>query len=154
MTNAGGRRVKTLARKRWVPIRREILDLGFPEIVEVARAKGWQTLWAAVEVPGATTEEVSQSFSPFWSTFSRDVIGITDPKKVLYSFRHTFKDRLTKHGSSETELNQLMGHAERGTSKRYGTKRAPRPVDIVRVDRLVQGIDWAFLKTIGRDPSA
>lgn len=154
VTNAGGRRVKTAARKRWVPIRREILDLGFPDIVEAARAKGWRTLWAAVEERSATTEEVSQSFSPFWSTFSRDTIGIADPQKVLYSFRHAFKDRVTKAGASETELNQLMGHAERGTSKRYGTKRAPRPVDIVRLDRLVQGIDWAFLKTIGRDPYA
>lgn len=124
------------------------------EIVEAVRAKGWRTLWAAVDERGATTEEVSQSFSPFWSTFSRDTIGITDPQKVLYSFRHAFKDRVTKVGASETEPNQLMEHAEQGTSKRYGTQRAPRPVDIVRVDRLVQGIDWAFLKTIGRGPSA
>lgn len=152
VTNAGGRRVKTDARKRWVPIRREILDLGLMDLVEAARTKGWSTLWAAVDERGATSEEVSQSFSPFWSAFTRDTIGITDPKKVLYSFRHAFKDRVTKAGASETEQKQLMGHAEAGMSRRYGTKEAPKPVDIVRLDALVQSIDWVFLKTIGRGP--
>ena len=152
VTNAGDRRVKTQARKRWVPIRRELLALGLSDIVATAKAKGWKTLWSAIDERGLTSEQVSQSFSPFWSEFSREDLEITDPKKTLYSFRHTFKDRVPARGASETEYKRLLGHAETGTSKRYGTKIAPKPVDIVRLDALVQGIDWPFLKELPKGP--
>ena len=153
VTNAGDRRVKTEARKRWVPIRRELLGLGLMDLVTAARANGWQTLWSAVDERGATSEQVSQSFSPFWSTFTRETLAITERKKTLYSFRHTFKDRVTQRGASETEQKQLMGHAEAGMSKRYGTKVAPKPVDIVRLDALVQGPDWPFLAGLSKGPA-
>lgn len=41
-----------------------------------------------------------------------------------------------------------MGHAEGGMTKRYGTKRKPRVVNIGELDEAVQGIDWAFLPTV------
>lgn len=40
VTNAGDRRVKTLARRRYVPIRRELLTLGLADIVASARREG------------------------------------------------------------------------------------------------------------------
>lgn len=43
-----------------------------------------------------------------------------------------------------------MGHAEGGMTKRYGTKRKPRVVNIGDLDEAVQGLDWAFLPAIRR----
>lgn len=41
-----------------------------------------------------------------------------------------------------------MGHAESGMTKRYGTKRKPRVVNIGELDEAVQEGDWAFLSTV------
>lgn len=40
VTTSGGRHVKTEARRRWMPIRKELLDLGFMNLVNDAKAKG------------------------------------------------------------------------------------------------------------------
>jgi hypothetical protein len=51
VTNAGGRSLKTHARKRYVPVRNEWLSNGLTNLVADARSRGWRTLWSAVEKP-------------------------------------------------------------------------------------------------------
>jgi hypothetical protein len=82
--------------------------------------------------------------------FARVDLEITDPQKVLYSIRHSFKDVLAPAGASEDEIKQLMGQAETGATKGYRTKKQPKPVDIKRLNHIVQGIKWRFLARLCR----
>lgn len=148
VTNAGGRHIKTLARRRYVPIRRELLDLGLMDLVDRAKKRNWQTLWSAVEDNDGDADTVAGDFSSFWTIFSREKLGITDKEKTLYSLRHNFKDATREVGASKSEQDTLMGHAEAGTGRRYGTKRAPPPAPIEQLSRIVQSLNWEFLPTL------
>ena len=148
VTTSGGRHLKTEARRRWMPIRKELLDLGFMAMVDEAKTKGWKTLWQAVEDKDGDIDAVSQQVSSFWADFARKDLKIVDPQKTLYSLRHGFKDAVGAVGASDDEKKQLLGHAETGATKGYGTKKAPRPVDIKRLDEIVQSVKWEFLAAL------
>ena len=150
VTNAGDRRVKTLARRRWVPVRRELLDLGLLDLVEAARAGGREFLWSAMTRHDHDVTRVSGYFSSFWADLSRKDLTIESEGTTLYSFRHAFQDALSGAGHADEVKKALMGHAEGGMTKRYGTKRKPRVVNIGDLDEAVQGLDWAFLPAIRR----
>ena len=148
VTNAGGRHTKEVARRRYMPIRKRLLEIGFTALVDRAERNGWRTLWSAVEAKGGNTRLVASNFSAFWSPFSRRELEITDEEKTLYSLRHNFKDALKKLGVPKHIADALMGHAETGTGRRYGTKRAPEPVPIEDLDKVIQSLEWPFLAHI------
>ncbi len=147
VTNAGDRRVKTLARRRWVPIRRELLALGLDDLVQDARRRERRWLWTdMVEADGNVTR-VSGYFSSFWAALSRDELKIASGLS-LYSFRHAFQDALSKAGHGDEVKKGLMGHSDSGMTGRYGTKRRPREVNITDLDAAIQGLRWPFLKAV------
>ena len=150
VNTANGRRTKEKARRRVVPVRDELWNLGLKELESRAIDAGWETLWPGME---GTSEiairdratPISNKFSNWWSDHTRKTLGITDREKVLYSFRHSFKDAMRVAGASETEQNLLMGHAEQGVGGRYGTKRKPVQVDTRPLNRFIQNAEWTFL---------
>jgi hypothetical protein len=148
VTNAGDRRVKTLARRRYVPIRRELLDLGFSDLVAAARREGHPFLWSEMRAQGNDVTRVSGYFSSFWASFSRRDVGITTAGTSLYGFRHAFQDRLAGAGFGDEVKKALMGHADSGMTGRYGTKRQPRAVNIIELDKAIHSLKWAFLSKI------
>jgi hypothetical protein len=147
VTNGGGRSLKAFARKRYVPVRTEIWTNGLERIVEAARRNGSKPLWPAVEANPNITR-LSNMFSGFWSDFLRRKVGVADPMKTLYSLRHNFRDAIAKAGAADFERDQLMGHSERGTDRKYGAKRVPRAVDIVRLNTLIQQAEWPFQQSL------
>ena len=146
VTNAGGRAVKAAARKRYVPVRRELWDGGLKTVVGHAAERKLSRLWPAAE--SAEVTSVSNMFSAFWSEVLRKEIGIIDVLKALYSFRHNFRDALSVQGATPSEKDQLMGHAEGGTGALYGAKRGAREVDIRRLNDLVQSASWPCLSFV------
>ncbi|MBD8906928.1 DUF6538 domain-containing protein [Methylorubrum zatmanii] len=145
VTNAGERAVKTLARRRWVPVRRELIDLGLPALVAEARQDGRKSLWSAMEAQAGDVTRVSGYFSSFWAAFSRGELNLTTEGTSLYSFRHGFQDRLGSAGYGEEVKKGLMGHAESGMTGRYGTKKKPRAVNVVELNEAIQRLPWPFL---------
>lgn len=91
---------------------------------------------------------VSNMYSAFWSDYLRRTLDISDPRKLLYSFRHSFRDGLSTQSAEAYEKDQLKGHSEVWTGAKYRTKANPRAVDIVRLDALAQAIDWPCLRQI------
>ena len=148
VTNAGGRTTKTLARRRWMPIRRELIDLGLLELVEQARSEDRRWLWPEMNDDGRTLGRLSNYASAFFGVILREDLKVTDPDLTLYSFRHGFQDRIGRIGHGEEVKKALMGHADTGTTKRYGTKKAPRPVDIVKLNDVIQSLPWPFLPNV------
>ncbi len=147
VTNAGDRRIKTLARRRHMPIRRELLRLGLLDIVNTAKHQGWRWLWTNMQAQDGDVTRVSGYFSSFWAHFARHELGITT-EGSLYSFRHAFQDRLAAAGHGEATKQALMGHAEGGMTGRYGTKSKPRVANIVELDAALQALSWPFLSGV------
>jgi integrase len=148
VTNAGDRRVKTLARKRWIPIRHELIDLGLPALIARARAEERRFLWPAMRQHDDNITRVSGYFSSFWASFTRDELGIQAEGTSLYSFRHAFQDRLSAAGRSDEAKKALMGHTAGGMTGRYGTKKRPRVVNIAEINDALQSLDWPFLAQV------
>ncbi|WP_029030522.1 DUF6538 domain-containing protein [Salinarimonas rosea] len=145
VTNAGGRSVKTFARKRWVPIRKELFDLGLSDLVRRAEASGQTFLWSAMNELGADLTRISGYFSSFWADISAKEFGIAEDGVSLYSFRHAFQDMLGEAGYGEDVKKALMGHSDSGMTGRYGTKKKPKPVPILTLNEAIQCLDWPFL---------
>lgn len=148
VTNAGDRRVKTLARRRYVPVRRELLDLGLIDVIDRAKREMWRWLWSDMVASDLNVTRVSGYFSSFWADFSRTDLKITTEGTSLYSFRHAFQDRLSAGGYSDAVKKALMGHAESGMTGRYGAKKKPRVVNIVELDGALQDLAWPFLRHV------
>ncbi|GJD43778.1 hypothetical protein AFCDBAGC_1633 [Methylobacterium cerastii] len=148
VTNAGERALKTLARRRWVPVRRELIDLGLPALVAAAKQEGRKSLWSAMEAQAGDVTRVSGYFSSFWAVFSRGELGLTTEGTSLYSFRHGFQDRLGSAGYGGEIKKALMGHAESGMTGRYGTKKKPRAVNVVELNEAIQRLPWPFLTAV------
>jgi hypothetical protein len=55
----------------------------------------------------------------------RDVIGITDPSKTLYSLRHNFKDACRMAHLPEDVHDQLTGHSSSSVGRTYGASLFP-----------------------------
>ncbi len=147
VTTAGSRTVKAYARKRSVPIRQELLDLGFMNLVEAARRGGRRTLWKEAEAVGWPL--ASNYFSAFWTTLIQKDLGLETEDQTLYSFRHAFQDGLTRAGFGDCN-KALMGHSEGGMTPRYGQKKEARAVPILKLNEAVQAISWPWLGRVVR----
>lgn len=101
------RTLKNAPSVRRVPVAQELIDLGLLRYAEWVRQSG-----AAVLFPTLTKDshgKLSGSFSKFFGRYKR-AVGITDSRKVLYSFRHTMKDMLEAAAVPSKYLKRLMGH--------------------------------------------
>ncbi len=63
VTNSNDRRIKTRARQRYAPIRKELLGLGLASIIERARMAGWRSLWPFVNEKNFDVTLASGMFS-------------------------------------------------------------------------------------------
>jgi integrase len=101
------RTLKNAPSVRRVPVAQEVIDLGLLRYAEWVRQRG-----AAVLFPTLTKDshgKLSGSFSKFFGRYKR-AVGVTDSRKVLYSFRHTMKDMLEAAAVPSKYLKRLMGH--------------------------------------------
>lgn len=149
VTNANGRTMKTLARKRWMPIRKELIELGLLEVISVAKSNSQRFLWSALE-KDSDLDRVCGNFSSFWSRFQYDEIGLED-EVTFYSFRHYFQDQIGRLTASQDLKKLLMGHSESGMTGVYGEKRRARVVPIRELDDVIQRMEWPFLSRLVRE---
>jgi len=72
------------------------------------------------KITGPLFEGLPSSASHRFTEFLRETVGITDPKKVLYSLRHRAKDRLRDLDCPEKISEALFGRDEVTTGDDYG----------------------------------
>ena len=102
------RTLKNAVSIRRVPVAQQLIDLGLLRYVEWLRARK-----ATVFFPTLKKDfhgKLSGSFSKFFGRYKR-ALGITDKRKVLYSFRHCMKDMLEAAGVPSKYLQRVLGHA-------------------------------------------
>ena len=110
---------------RKVPVANELIKLGLFLFMDSVRANGDVSLF-----PSLTHDwhdKLSGAFSKFFGRYKTQILGICNPKKVLYSFRHTMKDAMTSARVETKYLQRILGHAsgEGFITDGYGSADVP-----------------------------
>jgi integrase len=101
------RTLKNAASVRKVPVARELIELGLFRYVTWLREQGHTMLFPTLKKD--FHGKLSGAFSKFFGRYKRH-LGITDTRKVLYSFRHTMKDFLEAARCPSKYLQRVLGH--------------------------------------------
>jgi integrase len=103
------RQVKNRSSKRFVPLRQEVLDLGFTDYVESIKQARFEQVFPGLPQDGnGPGDPVGDWFN---RTFLRKTCGINDPSKSFHSFRHTFASLAERSGLSDHRIARLTGHS-------------------------------------------
>lgn len=92
---------------RRIPVAQELINLGLLRYVEWLRARKVTVFFPSLKKD--FHGKLSGAFSKFFGRYKR-TLGITDKRKVLYSFRHCMKDVLEAAGVPTKYLQRLLGH--------------------------------------------
>jgi site-specific recombinase XerD len=111
---ARGKRVKTEASERVVPVHPEVIRLGFLGYVESRRRTDGADAWLFPSVAPDRGRAGVPAWSQWFGRYLR-AAGVTDKAKVFHSFRHSVKDAL-RRGRADHEMREaLIGHAQAST---------------------------------------
>lgn len=110
-------RLKTDASARHVPIHPQLIDSGFLEFVAMRRREGGRFQPLFPELPYDRRHGHARAASRWFSGQGVNDLGYLGACGLskgmgycLYSFRHTFVDRLRKAGVQEMMIKTLVGH--------------------------------------------
>ncbi|GLZ22654.1 DUF6538 domain-containing protein [Burkholderia plantarii] len=122
--DSDGKRVKTASSVRRIPIHPVLIEQGF---IDLAKSRFGKLRIFDLEPNKAG--EFGQDFSKVYGKFLRGTCGITDPKRVFHSYRHTFKDVCRECGISKELADAMQGHDDGDSSSEYGGEFYPlRPL--------------------------
>jgi integrase len=101
--------------------------LGFLEYVEERRNAGDDRLFPQLKQD--RFGKWTQNWSKWWGRYARERAGISDPRKVFHSFRHTFKNAARLCGIPEDIHDALTGHSSGGgVGRAYGGAYPLKPL--------------------------
>ncbi len=137
------KRLKTKAAARSLPVHPQLERIGLLAYVRERRTAG-STVPLFPELEVGSTGYRSDQFSKFFSRFLKKV-GITNPKKVFHSFRHTYRDALREADLSDQKVRALGGWSSSRTEDNYG--RGLRASTLARDIQAVryEGLDLSHL---------
>lgn len=123
-----GKRLKTKAGKRSIPIHTELVRLGLLQYVATLRTSGEKRLFPELKL---TRDGYGQAVSKWFQNY-RASCGVTGEGKVFHSFRHTVIDHLKQAGAPKEKIAALVGHEDDSmTFGRYGKDFAPAVMSAV-----------------------
>ena len=115
-----GKRVKTRAGIRRVPIHNELISIGFLGFVTFMKKESKNNRIFA-DLKYNKRGELSAMPSKWFGRFMNE-IGLTDKKLVFHSFRHTVRTILRNNNCPEERVQRICGwEGERSLSAHYGT---------------------------------
>ena len=142
-----GKRVKTKASERVVPLHPELVRLGFLSYV-AERARDGADAWLFPPVAPDQRRALS-AWSKWFGHYLRNQIGMTRPDRVFHSFRHSFQDAL-RRATPDAELRDaLPGRSSRSksVSRDYGAKYMIDRWGVETLSKLstaLPTLDWTF----------
>lgn len=129
-----GKRIKTQASSRKVPIHSELIRLGFLDYVEAMRKAGNESLWPKLHL---NPDKPSHGFSLWFNTTPRKAVpGVAIPD--FHSLRHTVRSALSAADVPEADQDNITGHAVQGST---GTK-VYRHVPLSKLQKGVEKIKY------------
>jgi integrase len=117
-----GKKLKTKASRRVVPIHIQLVRLGFLKFVDAVRKRDGEKAFLFPLVAPDKGRGGVKAYSKWFGRYLR-VQGVSDTAKVFHSFRHGFKDALRQGGVNQEIHDALTGHSQGSTvSGGYGAK--------------------------------
>ena len=141
-----GRRLKTEASRRYVPIHARLKELGFLEFVEEARKTGKPRLF-----PDFTHSAQNGWGRHLGRWFNDRFLPTLNLKTKLHSFhslRHTVVTRLMQADIQEQIVKALVGHARQGVTQQHYFKQG---YTLQQLDDALQKLDFGTLARNGSD---
>ncbi|QMV73652.1 tyrosine-type recombinase/integrase [Comamonas piscis] len=111
ITDEDGKRLKTDASRRSIPIHPELIRLGLLEYAEAIRKAGHASLWPILTLP---PERPGLNISNWFGQYRRDS-GLTEAYPDFHSFRHLVRTRMSKAKIPEKVQDAITGHETQGS---------------------------------------
>jgi integrase len=146
-----GRRLKTEASIRVVPIHPELIRIGFLEFVDLQRADRGASARLLPQLTRGSKGGFGEAFSKWFGRYKVS-LGIDNKKSVFHSFRHGFKDALRAAGVNEDINDALTGHGGGNVVARgYGSDDMVRRFGLPRLKEALEkahypGLDLSILR--------
>jgi integrase len=140
-----GKRVKTKASERVVPVHPELVKLGFVDYV-TQRARDGADAWLFPSVAPDQRRALS-AWSKWFGSYLRKQIKVTNPDRVFHSFRHSFQDAL-RRATPDAELRDaLPGRSSRNksVSHDYGAKYMIDRWGVQKLNEVITNISFPGL---------
>jgi integrase len=120
-----GKKLKTGTSRRRVPLHPELVRCGFLRYVGGLRASKDRQVFPSLrpDKMGSWTAALSKKLNRYLND-----VGITDRRKVIHSFRHSFKDACRQARIPEAVHDALTGHSNGSVGRRYGRGE---PLDVL-----------------------
>ncbi|AZG36515.1 site-specific integrase [Shewanella psychromarinicola] len=116
--SGAGQRLKNLNAKRYVPIHKYLLELGFIAFVEQRKSTHTQLFDYK---PVGIIEDWSKTYCKQLAKLQTEIGMQANQRPTSYGFRHTFIDEMKQLDISEHIVAQIVGHANPNiTYSRYG----------------------------------
>ena len=135
---------KNLHSYRYVPVHPELVRIGWLTYVERMRKGGAKLLF-----PGLRADchgSLSGNFSKWWGRYL-DSLGITNPRLVFNSFRHSFKHYGRYSNIPKAHLDVMCGHESSEVGDGYGGDSYPLAPLIDSMKRFqVPGLELSHLR--------
>jgi integrase len=138
-----GRRLKTAAAKRRIPIHSELMRIGFEAYLAHVRSHGHEYLFPALK-PGGPDGKRSWYVSKRFTTYRR-AVGVGASGTVFHCFRKNAATALERARVPENEAVQILGHKKLTMS--YGLYSGG--LDLAGLARVVAAITYPGLDLTG-----
>jgi integrase len=113
----GGKRLKTAASERIIPIHPKLIEMGFVEYADHMRRQGEERLFPHLKqsAKGYYSDNFQKKFGRYLSS-----VSAKEPKTSFHSFRHNFRDAMRLADVPDWIAKRLGGWKEQGTDAVYG----------------------------------
>lgn len=139
VTSHEGRRLKTAAARRLVPVHPELLRIGFGSYLDYVKAQGHKFLFRGLS-PGGPDEKRSWYVGRRFTAYRRSV-GAGADKTTFHCFRKNVSTALERARIPEAEAARIVGH--RFNTMTYGLYSGG--LDLKGLERVVEAICYPGL---------
>lgn len=150
-----GKRVKSDAGERVIPIHPQIIQLGFLQYVAQRKTEDGDEAWLFPLI-APDKRGGRKAWAKWWGRYLRDHIGVEDRSLVFHSFRHGFQDALRRATPDEELRDALAGRSSAGksVSRGYGAKQMLQRWGVQKLHDVISavsfpGLDLSRVKTLG-----
>jgi integrase len=112
INDENGKRLKTEASRRSIPIHPELIRLGLLDYAEAIRTTGNESLWPILTV---NSDRPGLSISNWFGRYRRSA-GLTEAYPDFHSFRHLVRTHMSKAKIPDKVQDAITGHETQGST--------------------------------------
>jgi integrase len=139
-----GKKLKTRASARTVPVHPQLVELGWLQYVAKVKRSEGADAWLFPKISPSDPGKL-KAWTKWFHRYMR-ANGVPDQGKVFHSFRHTFKDALRAARTPEDLSDALTGHSNPTVGRGYGAKHIVHRYGIETLKDAVDRVHYKGLK--------